>query len=611
MLRLQLSKTLHSAFLAATLYGGALVILTLYLNPQVSFWIEAHALALALFLPYTAIGTLVLFACALLGMLFRFWPLEARSPLQDLPWFTSLVMISVAATAFLYWNNIFQYRYCLPIAHTRALTAVAIGLTIAALILLGICLDVMLFPKRARGFASALVVLAAANNIILPLALRPTQQAPARPMVVQLEPARAVRRVTIVGLDGMSSQAVGQGVRAGKLPALAAILKDGAFGPLHTFQPAEGPPLWMSVVTGTYPREHGVKGFVTYRLLGSSTTYDLLPKRIFVGWLQRVGLAQAASVTAGARRRHTLWQILNALHVSTGIVRMWTTFPVERVNGFMLSHYFHVLGARGARETLYPLALQAETLAKTVRPEDVDRELLAEFVDCAPQASDDAPDWRGDLVRGALSVDLTYQRAGELLRSTYEPSFYLVHFFGMDRVGHPFLRYAQPERFGDVSPEDARRYGHVMERYAAQLDRYVGELLAKRKSDEIVMVVSAYGMEPVSFWRRFLTGWAETIPMTATHVRAPAGFIAVVGDGIRAGTQLREASVLSITPTVLYLMGQPVARDMEGQVLTELLTEDYARNHPVTFIPSYESLAVARTVESTEIALPPMPDQEP
>ena len=43
-------------------------------------------------------------------------------------------------------------------------------------------------------------------------------------------------------------------------------------------------------------------------------------------------------------------------------------------------------------------------------------------------------------------------------------------------------------------------------------------------------------------------------------------------------------------PTILYLMGLPVARDMEGRILTEILQDDFMRAHPVTFIPSYESL---------------------
>jgi hypothetical protein len=65
--------------------------------------------------------------------------------------------------------------------------------------------------------------------------------------------------------------------------------------------------------------------------------------------------------------------------------------------------------------------------------------------------------------------------------------------------------------------------------------------------------------------------------------------------------------VLDLAPTMLYLMGLPVARDMEGRVLTEMVDEAFARAHPVTFIPSYESLAVTAAPEGSD--LPPLPVQ--
>jgi hypothetical protein len=58
-------------------------------------------------------------------------------------------------------------------------------------------------------------------------------------------------------------------------------------------------------------------------------------------------------------------------------------------------------------------------------------------------------------------------------------------------------------------------------------------------------------------------------------------------------------------------MGLPVARDMEGRVLTEILEESFARRNPVTFIPSYESLAVAPAAPGAPLdELPPLPEDE-
>ena len=85
-----------------------------------------------------------------------------------------------------------------------------------------------------------------------------------------------------------------------------------------------------------------------------------------------------------------------------------------------------------------------------------------------------------------------------------------------------------------------------------------------------------------------------------------------MGDGIRPGARVRAASVLDVAPTLLYLMGLPVARDMEGRVLTEIVDESFARRNPVTFISSYESLAVAPAAPGAPLdELPPLPEEDP
>jgi len=55
-----------------------------------------------------------------------------------------------------------------------------------------------------------------------------------------------------------------------------------------------------------------------------------------------------------------------------------------------------------------------------------------------------------------------------------------------------------------------------------------------------------------------------------------------------------------------------VARDMEGRVLTEILEPEFAQDNPVTFIPSYESLAVAAAAPGAPVDdLPPLPEESP
>jgi hypothetical protein len=43
-------------------------------------------------------------------------------------------------------------------------------------------------------------------------------------------------------------------------------------------------------------------------------------------------------------------------------------------------------------------------------------------------------------------------------------------------------------------------------------------------------------------------------------------------------------------PTALYAMGLPIARDLDGRVLTGAFASGFLARQPLTFIPSYETL---------------------
>jgi hypothetical protein len=418
------------------------------------------------------------------------------------------------------------------------------------------------------------------------------------------------RRVFLVGIDGLSAELVREGAQSGRLPAFARLLRRGAHAPLRTLVPTEGPPIWTTVATGRLPRDHGVKSFTRYRLRGSTTLYDLLPKGALVSWLERAALVARAPVTAGARRRRAVWEALNAFGIPVGVVRFFGTHPAEPVQGFMLSNYFHLL--RGdearAREALHPEALLQEIRGRSVSADELDQPLLTRLLGSPPP--EDSLPWRRELLERAVAPDLTYERAGRVLRAAYDPSFFATYFYGLDVVGHGFLRYAQPEEFGDVPEADARRFGGVLERYVSLLGEWTGGLAEELRGDDVLLLVSGYGMRPAPGWRRALSAITGARSPSGEHAAGASGFLLAVGAGVRPGAVLQGASLLDIAPTVLYLMGLPVARDMPGRPLTELLLPEVARRQPVAYIPSYESLAVAPAA-APKLELPALPDEVP
>lgn len=594
--------------MAAALLAGDVVLLTLFLNPDVMLAADGPALFLCLFLPYFLGGTVALWLLAVLVAVLPPMPRVLRPPVEGLPWFTILTLAAVAAAAVLFWSNLLGYRHSLPPAVVPPLAASAVALTAATLVLGAVVADTALFPARARGVSALLVVLAAAAAVVFPLAVRPRPAPPATPVPVATERVTPARRLVVVGVDGLDLPQLRAGIARGELAGFASILRRGAHGPLATLRPTEAPPIWTTIYTGRLPRDHGVKSFSSYRLRGSRTTYDLLPKGAFVTLLERAHLVARAPVTSASRRRRAFWNVLNAFEIPAGIVRVWATHPPEKIQAFMVSPYFHVLAPEGrGDEAIHPQAVAAEVRARTVTAADVDRALVGEFVDLTAAGEDGAP-WRRELVERALAPDLTYQRAGAALRAAYDPPFFATYFYGLDVVGHAFTRYADPDAFGDVRPDERRRYGRVRDAYAAWIGRAVGDIAEGLRPGEILLVVSGYGMRVVPPWRRAWNAVVGEATPSGTHAGAPDGVLLAVGDGIRPGATLR-ASVLDVTPTMLYLMGLPVARDMEGRIITEMLQDDFTRSHPVTFIPSYESLAVTPTTGETDLGLPPLPEE--
>jgi len=601
-------RVLGSAAVAGFLLAGDVVVLTLFLAPSAGLVQEARALLVSLFVPYGIASGLGL---GVLGLLLHgLAPGQARPPVPGLPYLTLLAFVQASLAAALFWWNLVSYRYSIPVPFVHALTAAAVVVTLAAVALLGVGLDALFFPERGRAVLAPLVVLAAAATVIGPLALRPDPEPAPRIVPVRVERTAPQRRVVLVGIDGLSPAQVELGLRRGSLPALEGLARRGAHGPLATLRPAEGPPIWTSIFTGRLPRDHGVKSFASYRLRGSSSDWELLPKGILVSLAERLGLVTRLPVTARSRRSPALWEALNAFDVRAGIVRFWGTQPPERIQGFMISNHFHRLSreARGA-EALFPPDLFEQVRDRAVLPADVDRALVAEFVDLSGEA-EDRRQWRRDLVERALAPDLTYQRAGAVLRAAYDPAFFATYFYGLDVVGHAFTRDAWPDRFGDVRPEEQRRFGRVIERYAAFLGRWVAELERGLRPNEVLMLVSGYGMDPVPWWRRLLGVSGADAP-SGSHEAAPDGVVFVAGDGIRKGAQLQRGSILDVAPTLLYLMGLPIARDMEGRVWTEIMEDDVLRQSPVSFIPSYAGVAKAEVSEPVGEDLPPLPEDTP
>jgi predicted AlkP superfamily phosphohydrolase/phosphomutase len=66
---------------------------------------------------------------------------------------------------------------------------------------------------------------------------------------------------------------------------------------------------------------------------------------------------------------------------------------------------------------------------------------------------------------------------------------------------------------------------------------------------------------------------------SGTHRRE--GILIVSGKGIKNGFDIKEANLVDIAPTALYLLNMPIPVDMDGNVVTSMFKEDWMKAHPI------------------------------
>jgi predicted AlkP superfamily phosphohydrolase/phosphomutase len=90
--------------------------------------------------------------------------------------------------------------------------------------------------------------------------------------------------------------------------------------------------------------------------------------------------------------------------------------------------------------------------------------------------------------------------------------------------------------------------------------------------------------------------WVKPAPlMEMTEyfgVHTMEGVLVVAGPTVRAGVAVTNANIGDIAPTLLYALGEPVPRHMDGRVLTEVFEPEHLDAQP----PRYAELALQREV---------------
>ena len=382
--------------------------------------------------------------------------------------------------------------------------------------------------------------------------------------------------VLVIGMDGLEWDLLLPLLDSGDLPNMAKMMGRGAFGFLDTLHPTWSPRIWTSVATGKEPEEHGVLDFVHY-------SEDRTPLSLY---------------TSEDRKVKAWWNILSEYGIQNDTIGWWMTFPVEPVDGVMVAQTNAPLGGNGPSKGLlregvpaqvYPAALEQQVFDLMGQAEE-SLDLTLKEIFGSPEIFDDEARERWEDCRWAFRADSTYLAiALEQAKSGPAP-LTAVYFGGTDVVGHRFFAAYKPEEF-DL-PEDGdevRVFGDVIPSYYRYMDRVLGELVAAWPEDTTYFVLSDHGMvsqheevESRGGLHAKRKDGKTNMTHTGGHGRGEPGVLFAAGpliqdtQALAPASQARDqlptlGSVLDLCPTLLTIFGVPIASDMAGESLKDLL----------------------------------------
>jgi len=201
-------------------------------------------------------------------------------------------------------------------------------------------------------------------------------------------------------------------------------------------------------------------------------------------------------------------------------------------------------------------------------------------------------------LRTLLAHCASVQAAATYMMQAEDWDFLGVYFDAIDRFAHAFMEF-HPPKMEHVSDRDFEQYQEVMTGIYRFHDMMLGRMMQLAGDDTTFIILSDHGFH-CDHLRPKGSASIKDQPVAWHRLH---GMVVISGPGIKKDERVYGASLLDIAPTILWLLGLPVPKDMDGKALIQIAEGEL--REPET-IDTYEGGEAAppdsglQTADSTE-----------
>jgi hypothetical protein len=328
------------------------------------------------------------------------------------------------------------------------------------------------------------------------------------------------RRVLFIGIDGMDWRSVAALLRARRLPAVEALLKNGRFYQLDNLEMRTSPEIWSAMHTGIGGPEHGIDSYLRWHFGGVRTSVIALPKFGF----------------------HSVW-FLDRLLMKLQFLRLWSAEQVTNRDLRAIPDWA-ILSQSGKRVIAIdplPILLAPERLSGSFVIEDGHSVRDYSETGSALHRVPSYPPSVSGYIRRSMTRTPIFAKL--LRRERYDVAIVYTNF--LDGAQHMGWRFKHPDGCivcGDADPQAAFSAEFASSKLAdayVEADRTIAMLIDAFGHDATVILASDHGWEYDDY----------------EHFARPYGMLIVANAGAVGYGGM--ASVRQVAPTILVLAGIP------------------------------------------------------